>query len=94
MVKPSTPAIGAIKIDASDNVATCLDDIERGASVSVKSGEEMMTVTAANSIPRGHKIALQEISEGDAIRKYGEVIGKASAAIGTGSHVHSHNVVD
>ena len=37
---------------------------------------------------------LGEIAEGENIVKYGEVIGKASANIGKGNHVHVHNVVD
>ena len=87
-------AIDAIAIDTSDNVATCLHAVEAGVDVSVKSGPDVITVTATDAIPRGHKIALEEIAGGDAVRKYGEVIGKASAAIAPGQHVHTHNVVD
>ena len=87
-------AIDAIAIDTSDNVATCLHAVEAGVDVSVKSGPDVITVTAADAIPRGHKIALEEIAGGDAVRKYGEVIGKASTAIAPGQHVHTHNVVD
>ena len=86
--------INAIMIAKTDNVATCLNDIAAGAQVSVMQGKDVVTMRAKAPIPRGHKIALQDIADGDNILKYGEVIGKASATIATGQHVHTHNVVD
>ena len=86
--------IDAIMIAQSDNVATCLNDIAAGTQVSVMSGKDIVTVKAVDPIPRGHKIALQDIADGDTILKYGEVIGKASTGIAAGYHVHTHNVVD
>ena len=94
MTERKASGIDAIAVAQSDNVATCLHEIEAGAQVSVMQGKDVLTVAAADPIPRGHKIALQEIPEGDAILKYGEIIGKASASIGMGHHVHTHNVVD
>jgi hypothetical protein len=41
----------------------------------------------------GHKIALEAIREGEAIRKYGQTIGFASRDIAPGEWIHSHNVV-
>jgi galactarate dehydratase len=38
-------------------------------------------------IPQGHKVALQDIAEGSAIIRYGEVIGHAAAPIAKGSWV-------
>ena len=86
--------VDAIMIAESDNVATCLHDIESGAQVTVMLGKDTRRVTAADPIPRGHKLAIRDIAEGDSVMKYGEVIGKASTKIGTGKHVHTHNVVD
>ena len=43
-------------------------------------------------IPLGHKIALQDLKEGDAIIKYGHDIGKVVKLIKKGDHVHVHNV--
>jgi altronate hydrolase len=42
-------------------------------------------------IPRGHKIASREIRQGEAVRKYAQVIGYAGADIAAGSHVHTQN---
>ena len=47
--------------------------------------------TDAN-IPRGHKIALMHIPQGDVVRKYGSLIGRATCDIAQGDHVHSHNL--
>ena len=51
-----------------------------------------LTLTAAETIPFGFKLALQEIPRGEIIRKYGETIGRASAVIAKGAMVHIHNL--
>lgn len=43
-------------------------------------------------IPAGHKYALREISEGEYVIKYGEIIGRATQKIAKGEWVHTHNV--
>ena len=43
-------------------------------------------------IPAGHKFALRDIAEGDPVRRYGQIIGFATQAIGRGQHVHSQNL--
>ena len=78
----------AIVISAEDNVATALDAIECGQTIHTGG----TTVTAAEAIPRGHKIALRAIAAGDRVIKYGSPIGTASHAIAVGAHVHTHNV--
>jgi altronate hydrolase len=79
----------AVQIHPSDNVATVLCDVAAGASVSWD-GEE--SITARESVPEGHKLALGEISPGEVVRKYGHPIGKADRAIAAGEHVHTHNL--
>ncbi len=86
--------IDAIMVTDTDNVATCLNDIAAGMEAAVMLGKEIFTVRAGQDIPRGHKLAVAPIATGCAIMKYGEVIGKASADIDRGAHVHVHNVVD
>jgi altronate dehydratase len=78
----------AIVISGEDNVATALEPIERGQTI--RAGAT--TVTAAEAIPRGHKIALRPIPAGGRVIKYGSPIGTASHAIDAGAHVHTHNV--
>jgi altronate dehydratase len=78
----------AIVITAADNVATALEPIAAGQTISAGAS----TVTAAEAIPRGHKIALRAIPAGDVVMKYGSAIGTASLDIAAGAHVHTHNV--
>ena len=78
----------ALIISAGDNVATALEALEAGRTLRL--GD--VTVVVAESIPRGHKIALREIRAGEAVVKYGSAIGAASTRIAAGTHVHTHNV--
>ena len=43
-------------------------------------------------VPRFHKIALKDISEGENVIEYGEVIGHATQNIAKGELVHTHNL--
>ena len=45
------------------------------------------------SIGAGPKIALTEIPDGGAVKKYGQIIGFAQGRIDPGAHVHTHNLV-
>ena len=40
----------------------------------------------------GHKIATAPIGAGEAVRKYGQILGFATEAIAPGDHVHTHNM--
>jgi altronate dehydratase len=81
-------------MDAKDNVATLLADVDVGGIVAVtlSSGEVRSEVQARQRIPFGHKISIKDIGTGDKIIKYGEVIGEAILPIETGDHVHIHNI--
>jgi len=48
-------------------------------------------VRATQRIPAGHKVAVRAIAAGEAIRRYGQIIGFASEPISFGQHVHTHN---
>ena len=82
----------AIRLTQTDNVATVLRAIAAGEPVQVQCGESIETVTANQPIPLCHKISLSPLQPGEQIRKYGEAIGVATAAIPPGSHVHVHNM--
>ncbi|SED50430.1 UxaA family hydrolase [Rhodobacter sp. 24-YEA-8] len=49
-------------------------------------------MSATDLLPRGHKVALQDIPAGTEVRKFGQVIGIASTGIAAGQHVHLHNL--
>jgi len=48
-------------------------------------------LTSLSDIPLGHKVALKDFDEGDTVIKYGNSIGKTTAAIKLGEHLHVHN---
>ena len=85
-------AIDAIKIKNSDNVATALREINAAESIQCMVGDETLTMDTGEYIQYGHKFATESIAKGDNIIKYGEVIGRATADIARGFHVHIHNV--
>ncbi len=78
----------AIQLHASDNVAIARVPLPEGQVVRA-GGIEVICRTA---VPMGHKVCLRPVGAGEAIRRYGQVIGRARAAIQPGEHVHVHNV--
>jgi altronate dehydratase small subunit len=44
------------------------------------------------AIPFGHKVAIVAIRQGETVVKYGASIGRATADIAPGEHVHVHNL--
>lgn len=77
-----------IQIQMGDNVAVALAPVEAGEQVSVGG----WTLTAAESIPQGHKLALVPLKPGDLVYKYGCAIGRATTPVPAGGWVHTHNM--
>lgn len=77
------------QIHLQDNVATALAPVQPGP-VAVLGDTEKSGMEAVTEIPEGHKIALRDIREGEAVLKYGVVIGRATQDIPAGSWVHLH----
>src|ERR1700742_997514 len=48
-------------------------------------------VTTLERIPAGHKVAIRPIAVGEPIKRYGQIIGFATAPISPGQHVHTQN---
>ncbi|HEX5870588.1 MAG TPA: UxaA family hydrolase, partial [Longimicrobium sp.] len=78
----------AVRIHPDDNVAVAVGPLHEGTEIAVDGGR----VVLAEDIPAGHKLALVALSEGDAVRKYGFVIGEATQPVAAGTWVHSHNL--
>jgi len=78
-----TNSLPYVMLEKSDNVGTAIRRISGGESIG--------GVTARTDIPKGHKMALTAVAEGEALRKYAQIIGYATAAIAPGDHVHVHN---
>ena len=74
----------SLTVHPDDNVSTLLD-----FQTDVLITREGLVLK--EPIPFGHKVARQEIAEGQAVIKYGVAIGKATKTIQSGEHVHVHN---
>ncbi len=77
----------SIQIHALDNVVIALKDFSEGEILEV----DHLQLTISSEVPRGHKIALRPIAQGENVIKYGVPIGHATQAIQPGEHVHVHN---
>lgn len=80
----------ALQVDPKDNVAIVFTAVGPGDTVNCGPAP----VTAAGTVPAGHKMALVPIPQGGMVVKYGVPIGRASIAIQVGEHVHCHNTTD
>ncbi len=77
-----------IRITPRDNVAVAIEPLFKG-DVILLEGEQY---TLVSDLPAGHKMALQDLKEGDRVIKYGYPIGYATKPVSRGEHVHSFNV--
>ncbi len=78
----------ALRLKDDDDVAVALRPLAAGETVRFGGAPLVLR----SDVPGGHKFATGAIALGALIRKYGQVIGRASAAIAPGEHVHVHNV--
>ena len=85
--------IEVIVIHEKDNVAVSLEPLKAGTTVSVEVQSHIEKIRLLSNIPMGHKFALRDMDEGEAVIKYGEPIGQSTVKISRGEHVHAHNVV-
>ena len=74
-----------LTLNKNDNVAVAIIDLPPGHPL------ETGNIVVKAAIPAGHKVATAKIFSGDAIIKYGQIIGFATSDIVAGDHVHSHN---
>ena len=83
----------AVHLHAQDNVAIAKVDLRESTGLTVERDPgPPLQVVVHQSIPSGHKVALQQIAAGEPVRRYGQVIGHASQPILPGEHVHVHNL--
>jgi altronate hydrolase len=81
------PALSnTLKLHPADNVAIARVALPKGTvldSTAIKTNQD---------IPAAHKIALCAITSGEAIFRYGQIIGFATKSIKPGDHVHVQNL--
>ena len=78
------------QVNPRDNVATLLENAA-AEMIQVVANDTAATVQLCGPIKHGHKVAVTEIKEGEAIVKYGVRIGHAMQDIRRGEWVHLHN---
>jgi galactarate dehydratase len=76
-----------IKLNPRDNVAIVVNDFGLPAGSKFACG-----LTLRAFVPQGHKTALSDIGEGEAIIRYGEIIGTAAAPIQAGDWVEEARI--
>ena len=83
---PLTRHARVIRLHPQDDVVIALDQLVSGTVV------EGEGVAVAGLVPPGHKMATRAIAAGEAVRRYGQIIGFATQPIRAGQHVHVHNL--
>lgn len=77
-----------LRLHSADNVLTVIATMEPNELLEI----DGLQVPVVNRLPIGHKVAARCIGVGEKIIKYGVPIGSATAEIGIGEHVHTHNL--
>jgi len=77
-----------IKINSADSVVVCLQAMPKGETISV----DGKTVTLNQDTPAGHKVLINDVSEGTDIIKYGYPIGHAMQDLKAGDWVNENNL--
>ncbi len=83
----------AIRLHREDQVAIAKTNLQAGTTLIL--GDNTGTssrILLRGFIPSGHKIALDDVANGDPLRRYGQIIGFATQPIQPGDHVHTHNL--
>lgn len=81
--------------DHKDNVGVVVvEDLKAGTDMLcvVTEDNSSFRLTCTADVPIGHKVALKDLKAGETAMKYGEDIGKFTADIQKGGHVHVHNL--
>jgi len=75
-----------IRLHPDDDVVIARAEIPAGTLIRKEK------VSAVVTIPAGHKLAARDIAQGQAVRRYNQIIGFAARPIKAGEHVHVHNI--
>lgn len=77
-----------IRIHPSDTVAVALVPLQAGEVIETEQG----SFALKEDIMQGHKFALQPMTAGDVVMKYGQPIGMMTQDVDQGAWVHIHNM--
>lgn len=85
MLDKPAPQPRTVRLHERDNLVVAVDPIEIGALAE--------GITALARVPRGHKMAITPLAEGEPVLKFGQIIGFAGKAVAPGEWLHEHNIV-
>jgi altronate hydrolase len=85
---PDSAPRTAIHVHPQDSVVVALQPLPAGTMLQVAG----TALKLASDVPQGHKIALIAHETGAIVTKYGQPIGRTTAPIAPGEHVHTHNL--
>ena len=77
-----------IRLSERDNVVVCCRAVKAGEVLVVDGA----SIPVRQDVQLGHKLALDALSVGDKVVKYGMPIGSMTAAAAPGEWVHLHNM--
>ncbi len=80
----SKPAARTLLLNPADNIAVALGNLDVGT-------DTPQGIRTTKRVPKGHKFAVKAIGSGEAVVKFGQIIGFATQAIPPGEWVHEHN---
>src|SRR5680860_171009 len=80
----------AVLLERDDHVANAKQALLPGTMLILADNSQ---VRVSQVVPPGHKVAVAAVPEGQAVHKYGQIIGFASQDIAPGQHVHEHNLM-
>ncbi len=80
----SRPAAKTLLLNPADNVAVALSNLDVGT-------ETPQGVKTIKRVPKGHKFTVRAVRAGEAIVKFGQIIGFAKQELPAGEWVHEHN---
>lgn len=80
--------VEALLMHPDDNVLVAVVDLPAGHVT----GAGGAPLAIPKPVPGGHKFARRALAAGEIVVKYGQPVGRVTAAIEAGGHVHVHNV--
>jgi altronate hydrolase len=79
-----------VYLHPDDNICVAARNLAAAESIDAAGA----SITLAEPVRLGHKLAVRPIGKGEYVRKYGQIIGQATEPIEAGQWVHSHNLVN
>ena len=78
----------AVHLRPEDNIAVAARDLAPGLTID----SDGTLLQVGKRIGMGHKLAIRHVKKGEAVTKYGQIIGFAKEDIAPGEYVHVHNL--